>query len=802
MPLKRHLKKKVTIALGNSVYNNKVRSKTVSIRTLFHNLAKPIVTKKKDNKYFVFASFTGNVRNASAVKEYYGATIDLDDTKLTPEAIKDKFGKYAYFIYTTHSHKAPGKGDRYRLVIPFTQPVNPNVYIETTLYIISELGGETNVDLSTKALSRPMYLPATHPKRKDTFEHISNPGKRLFNPHASSVRDKVAALAFEYAELTASAEINPVDLKEEIGEGDRNNTLARAVGKFISTGVAVKDLYPMAESWNQLKLTPPLSSKEVKTIVDSIVKAHKRNNDDMGWGYDEILDRIKKNNNIEQDLDHLIQMIVFAKSKRKIKPAQQELLINQLQRKAKITKKLITDEMKTKELELAGKAEESEEEGLVTSTSALKKDFQDWVYIATDDRMYNVKTAEYFRKEAFSAMYASPSVEGSLFSTLMKYSLVKKASKLEFDPAQPELYIRDKITYANTYISPDIFPLPGDVNRILKHFKFLIPDDRERNIVLDFIAHLVQKPGVKIRWMPVIKGGKGIGKTFIGEKIIMPMIGFGNFGKVSNELIKSDFNAWQLDKQLVVFEELDIGANRREKEQLTDRLKSFITDNILTAHRKGLDPYDTLNKANSIGFTNKEDAIIITADERRFCMIRTDAKPRRDSYYMKLAKFADTHLEEMYYYFMNRDLTGFSPLRAPTTDYTEEVKRQSQSWPGIIIRDMMEDDDLPISQVGVFTHRQLVDHIRANSNGKYRSLSDDLLSAGSAVSKNLYNILRDQGFQKYQPKNKKTDRIRFEGKLTSVWMMPDRIDEFYKETEKNIIKLVSKIKVKDEDWDE
>lgn len=792
---------KVIVSLGTSVKNSDIVQKEISVIKLFQNLSKPIIASKKDGKYFIFASFHSNTRNAASVKQYYGATIDLDDTPLTISEIKEKVKKYQYCIYTTFSHQLNGKGDRYRLVLPYKKPVDSMTHVELMLYLMDTLGGAGKVDLSSKALSRPMYLPAISKDRIDLFESHRNTKGILLNPTSPVIREKISALHFKQNETNASHVNESFDINEDVSEGGRNDALARAIGKFIKTGVANSEILSLATAWNQSKLSPPLSSKEVKTVVDSIIKAHRRNHGDLEWGYDEILERIKAAKSIEKEYDHLVDMIASAKIKKKLKQSQVQLLVNSLAGKSKIGKRVVAQEISNKELEIFGKLEDSDDDSVETTLSALKDDFKDWVYVASDDRVYNFRTGEYYKREAFASTFANPNVEGSLITLVMKYNLLKKVSRLEFDPSQEEIYSRGGIKYANTYIPPDIFPMPGDVSVMLRHFEYLIPEDYERNIILDFIAHLVQKPGDKIRWMPVIKGGKGIGKTIIAEKIIMPIIGFTNFGKVNNDLIKADFNAWQLDKQLVVFEELDIGANNNEKEQLTDKLKAFITDNILTAHRKGLDPYDTINKANSLGFTNKDDAIIITVDERRFCMIRSEAKPKRDSYYARLARFVDDHIPEIYNYFLERDLGNFSASKAPETVYTNEIKAFSEGWPGFILRELSTDTTSELHEIGCMTSTQIAEYVRARSTGKFRTYADDLMSPGSSQAKKFYYSLKTAGFTKYENPSSADYRISLNGEKATVWILPQRLNEIKKLSPRLIKRLLNKVKIKDHNWD-
>lgn len=792
--------KNIKISVGKSVYSNKIIQKEVTIKGLFKQFSKPEIQQEKDGKYFIFASFNKNIRTAKNIDEFYGATIDLDNTSLTLKDIRHKFKKYQHCIYTTFNHKAKGKGNRYRLVLPYKIPVNVKTHIETMHYLMHLLGAN-NVDLSSKALSRPMYLPATHESRKTVFEHYKTLKGFLFNPNSAKIREAVSAVSFELGENKLAESQIPFDVNKDVAEGERNDALAKAVGKFINTGIAISELFSMAEAWNQSKLNPPLDSKEVKTIVQSIINSHIRNHNDLEWGYDEIISRIEKSKEITKDYEHIIDMVVASKSKKNLKPSQLQLILNSLAKKSKIGKRILLQEIETKEIILSRKEEEETVKSFANESDKIRNKFKDWAYIGSDDRIYNTLSGEYYKKEAFASMFANPNIEGSLIGLIMKYDLITKVSKLEFDPAKPDIYIRDKIKYVNTYIPPDIFPLPGDISPVLNYFKYLIENKYERDILLDFIAHLVQKPGEKIRWMPVIKGHKGIGKTFIAEKILLPLIGWTNFGKVNNDLIKADFNAWQLDKQLVVFEELNIGSNRKEKEAHTDRLKSFITDNILTAHRKGLDPYDTINKANSLGFTNKDDAIIISADERRFCMIRTMVKPKSPKYYTDLAKFIDDNISAMYYYFMERDIEKFSVSIAPDSTYTKEIKSASLGWQETVLTEILTDNKSQISKGGCATYRQIAMTIRAMSSGRYKSYADDLLSPGSHVARELRNALISMGFTKYHS-GKGDGRVRVEGKSETAWIVPDDPKGLLKKQSKAVIKRLNAVKIKENNWDE
>ena len=126
------------ISLGTSAYNSTIRQKKFDVDQLYDLLAKePSVRKDKDGPYFIMASFNGTKRRSSNIKEYFGATVDLDDTSLTLEEIQETFKRYSHAIYTTHNHVV--KGNRYRLVLPYKNSITAEQHSIVMLVLMHEL---------------------------------------------------------------------------------------------------------------------------------------------------------------------------------------------------------------------------------------------------------------------------------------------------------------------------------------------------------------------------------------------------------------------------------------------------------------------------------------------------------------------------------------------------------------------------------------------------------------------------------------------------------------------------------------
>lgn len=773
-------RKKVCISLGKSVYSNEITQKEVTIDQLYKMCETPehrgiYKESKKDGKYFIFASFNGNSRSASAVKKYYGLCIDIDNSSLTLKEICDRLSEYSFCLYTTFSHavsytdkngKVIDKGRRYRVIIPYTVAIGAQDHRKTALYFLRGIFQNENIDIATKTLSLPMYLPATNDKNKRKFFYHVNKG-RLFNPFDDEVLDAAGQLEFEWSEEnTAGA---PIDFSKNVEEGNRDNVLSSYVGTLIAKGLPLDGIYDAAMGFNRRKISPPLSDKDITRIVDSIAKSNARNSDDLNWGFDEIMRRLENPQYVKASIDHICMMIAHQTFKKKLSGTEIQLLVNEIQSKTKLPKKVINQEIAQASMRVQGQDEELKEDALVSQSQVLKEKFKGWVYVAIEDRLYNTKNGEKFTKEAFNAMFNNPDIAG-VANILTKYNLIPKVSRIEFDPEADSLYTRNKIKCANAYIPADLKPVRGDVGPLLDHFRYLFPDSEQRDILLDFIAHVVQYPGRKIRWMPIIKGVKGTGKTMIASKVISQMVNERFVGYGTNSLLKSPFNGWMLNKQVLVFEELDAGTSPAQKKYVTDSLKSLITDDTMPAHLKGVDAYNVPNKLVCMGFTNEEYSVIVTPDERRFCMLKTPAKPKVNTYYKQFAKYCEDNKQAIAYYFLNRDIEDFNAQTAPDTEYTKQLKRLSLPWPGCVIYDITEE--LPFSQAGKFgclSTNQIIDLIRARSKGRELQQVEDL--RGSA-GKTVHKYLTDLGYHQV-PKSPSEKRFYFaNGQRDYVWALP------------------------------
>jgi len=105
--------------------------------------------------------------------------------------------------------------------------------------------------------------PSIHPKTKKPYEWKIIPGE------------------IDYAKLPEIILQKPqqksqlAELYKGVPEGERNNTLTRLVGSWVSDGLSYEECLENALLWNS-KNSPPLPEKEIETTVKSIFEKHRK----------------------------------------------------------------------------------------------------------------------------------------------------------------------------------------------------------------------------------------------------------------------------------------------------------------------------------------------------------------------------------------------------------------------------------------------------------------------------------------------------------------------------------------------
>jgi hypothetical protein len=266
-----------------------------------------------------------------------------------------------------------------------------------------------------------------------------------------------------------------------------------------------------------------------------------------------------------------------------------------------------------------------------------------------------------------------------------------KTNRTRFKPALP-FQAHVEPDGVNCYFPPNIDTTPGDVSRMLNLLRLILPNDRDREIFLSWMAAVVQYPGVKFLWSPVLQGVEGNGKSIWGD-VLYYCIGEDYAWTVEAKKIEASFNSFLKDRIFINVEEMNVFA----KFELMDTLKGLITGKRQAIELKGVD--QTMNPdycANWFFATNHKDAVTKTKNDRRFAVFFAAQQSRADlvrdgllddAFFPKLYRWlrSEGGFAAMRHYLLNYKISEeFNPnpdvglaIHAPETSSSAEAIAQS-----------------------------------------------------------------------------------------------------------------------------
>ena len=177
----------------------------------------------------------------------------------------------------------------------------------------------------------------------------------------------------------------------------------------------------------------------------------------------------------------------------------------------------------------------------------------------------------------------------------------------------------------NTYVPIKTKSRKGDITPFLLYLEKMLPNAKDRDIMLTYLSACVRNPGKKFQWCVVTQGTYGNGKTMLGS-FVSKAIGE-RYTHWPNALdLANKFNGWIENRLFIIVEEIYVPR----KPEIMETLKTLITGERLEIHKKGEQQYAGDNRANFYMSTNYMDGIQKTIDDRRHCVFFTAQQSKRD----------------------------------------------------------------------------------------------------------------------------------------------------------------------------
>lgn len=197
-----------------------------------------------------------------------------------------------------------------------------------------------------------------------------------------------------------------------------------------------------------------------------------------------------------------------------------------------------------------------------------------------------------------------------------------------FRPTQPPGSIIEIDGYAavNTYVPINTRRHAGNPEPFLKHMQLLIPDERDRQILMSYMSACVQYPGVKFQWCPLVQGIEGNGKTLLSRCVAFALgEKYTHFPPAQD--ISEKFNAWMFGKLFIGVEDIRVFENRQE---VLEVLKPMITGDRLAKREMQQSQVMSDSCANFLLNSNYKDGIQITDRTRRYAPFFSAQQEKQD----------------------------------------------------------------------------------------------------------------------------------------------------------------------------
>lgn len=263
--------------------------------------------------------------------------------------------------------------------------------------------------------------------------------------------------------------------------------------------------------------------------------------------------------------------------------------------------------------------------------------YERFAYLQDDDAYYDMVDRQEVARQSFNAIFRHIScksihtqrkIEASVcFDENRQAKGARILKGVTYAAGESILCARDGLVYGNRWRDARPPAVTGNIQPWLKHVERMIPDQREREHVLNVMAYKVQHPNRKINHAVLHGGNPGSGKDTMWAPFFWAIGGdsLRNVSLVRNEEITSQWG-YALEAEVLVINELR-QAEAKDRRALENTLKPLIAapPEFLMVQRKGLAPYDLVNRLQVVAFSNERVSINLPSDDRRWFVIWSDA---------------------------------------------------------------------------------------------------------------------------------------------------------------------------------
>ena len=335
--------------------------------------------------------------------------------------------------------------------------------------------------------------------------------------------------------------------------------------------------------------------------------------------------------------------------------------------------------------------------------------YERFAYIMSDDAYFDLQDRREVSRHTFNALFrhiecksihnARKIEAATCYDENRQGMNARVLVGVTYAAGEDVLVARNGDIYGNRWrdARPDVSRVPpGDITPWLDHCRLLVPDERELNHIWDVMAFKLQNPRVKINHAILHGGNGGSGKDTMWAPFMWAVCGpaLVNRGLIDGDTINGQWG-YALESEIILLNELK-EPEASQRRALANKLKPIIAapPEMLTVNRKNMHPYDMVNRAFVLAFSNDLLPLTLSSDDRRWFVIWTSA-PKMEKvdadamwdWYKKEGGFE--HIAQWLY---ARDVSAFSAgATPPMTDTKANLVEHSMSMAESFIVDLIRN---------------------------------------------------------------------------------------------------------------
>ena len=335
--------------------------------------------------------------------------------------------------------------------------------------------------------------------------------------------------------------------------------------------------------------------------------------------------------------------------------------------------------------------------------------YERFAYIMSDDAYFDLQDRREVSRHTFNALFrhiecksihnARKIEAATCYDENRQGMNARVLVGVTYAAGEDVLVARNGDIYGNRWrdARPDVSRVPpGDITPWLDHCRLLVPDERELNHIWDVMAFKLQNPRVKINHAILHGGNGGSGKDTMWAPFMWAVCGpaLVNRGLIDGDTINSQWG-YALESEIILLNELK-EPEASQRRALANKLKPIIAapPEMLTVNRKNMHPYDMVNRAFVLAFSNDLLPLTLSSDDRRWFVIWSGAAPMEKDAAVAMWKWYEkgNGFGQIAQWLYARDVSAFSAgATPPMTDTKANLVEHSMSMAESFIVDLIRN---------------------------------------------------------------------------------------------------------------